>query len=125
MSGNAWPLLPLYTLGRCLLLLDGLDEVASKERRAATTRWILRPTPTAPGPGASLETVTLDLVIEGAEADAEARGGLFEHCALALDRSLSVGGHGLPLMGVSTNAAERPSIRRQKRAATRGERLWL
>src|SRR5207249_10102070 len=27
------------------------------------------------------------------------RGTLFEHCARALDRSLSVGSHGLPLMG--------------------------
>ena len=30
---------------------------------------------------------------------AEERGSLFEHCARALDRSLSVGAHGLPLMG--------------------------
>jgi len=29
----------------------------------------------------------------------ETRGTLFEHCARALDRSLSVGSHGLPLMG--------------------------
>jgi len=29
----------------------------------------------------------------------EKRGTLFEHCARALDRSLSVGSHGLPLMG--------------------------
>jgi cyclic beta-1,2-glucan synthetase len=29
----------------------------------------------------------------------EQRGTLFEHCARALDRSLSVGSHGLPLMG--------------------------
>jgi cyclic beta-1,2-glucan synthetase len=29
----------------------------------------------------------------------ESRGTLFEHCARALDRSLSVGAHGLPLMG--------------------------
>jgi cyclic beta-1,2-glucan synthetase len=29
----------------------------------------------------------------------EARATLFEHCARALDRSLAVGGHGLPLMG--------------------------
>src|SRR4029077_10186762 len=27
------------------------------------------------------------------------RGTLYEHCARALDRSLIVGGHGLPLMG--------------------------
>ncbi len=29
----------------------------------------------------------------------ETRGTIFEHCARALDRSLSVGSHGLPLMG--------------------------
>src|SRR3970282_2603214 len=27
------------------------------------------------------------------------RGALFEHCARAIDRSLAVGAHGLPLMG--------------------------
>jgi cyclic beta-1,2-glucan synthetase len=33
--------------------------------------------------------------------ESEARATLFEHCARALDRSLSVGAHGLPLMGTA------------------------
>ncbi|MFZ3215574.1 MAG: glucoamylase family protein [Candidatus Acidiferrales bacterium] len=46
-----------------------------------------------------------DLLAEGQKESyfqprvSETRGTLFEHCARALDRSLGVGSHGLPLMG--------------------------
>jgi len=60
------------------------------------------------------ETAVLDEVIPFLEGDSlterqsesyfqprvsETRATLFEHCARALDRSLAVGNHGLPLMG--------------------------
>ncbi len=60
------------------------------------------------------ETAVLDEVVPFLEGDvlgdgqhesyfqprvSESRGTLFEHCARALDRSLAVGSHGLPLMG--------------------------
>jgi cyclic beta-1,2-glucan synthetase len=36
----------------------------------------------------------------------EIRATLFEHCARALDRSLAVGSHGLPLMAPATGMTE-------------------
>lgn len=48
-------------------------------------------------------------------------GTLFEHCARALDRSLGVGGHGLPLMGTGdwNDGMNRVGIE------GRGESVWL
>ena len=48
-------------------------------------------------------------------------GTLFEHCARALDRSLSVGGHGLPLIGTGdwNDGMNRVG------AAGKGESVWL
>jgi cyclic beta-1,2-glucan synthetase len=49
------------------------------------------------------------------------RGTLFEHCARALDRSLAVGVHGLPLMGTGdwNDAMNRVGFK------GRGESVWL
>ena len=49
------------------------------------------------------------------------RGTLFEHCARALDRSLSVGSHGLPLMGTGdwNDGMNRVG------AEGKGESVWL
>jgi cyclic beta-1,2-glucan synthetase len=51
----------------------------------------------------------------------EERGTLFEHCARALDRSLPVGSHGLPLMGTGdwNDGMNRVG------AGGRGESVWL
>ena len=51
----------------------------------------------------------------------ETRASLFEHCALALDRSLAVGAHGLPLMGTGdwNDGMNRVG------EAGRGESVWL
>jgi len=52
---------------------------------------------------------------------AEERGTLFEHCARAIDRSLAVGRHGLPLMGTGdwNDGMNRVG------AAGKGESVWL
>jgi cyclic beta-1,2-glucan synthetase len=47
--------------------------------------------------GAALEEGEQEAYFEPKES--EERATLYEHCARALDRSLEVGGHGLPLMG--------------------------
>jgi cyclic beta-1,2-glucan synthetase len=51
----------------------------------------------------------------------EQRGTLFEHCARALDRSLSVGSHGLPLMGTGdwNDGMNRVGFK------GKGESVWL
>jgi cyclic beta-1,2-glucan synthetase len=51
----------------------------------------------------------------------EERGTLFEHCARALDRSLAVGSHGLPLMGTGdwNDGMNRVG------AGGKGESVWL
>ncbi len=51
----------------------------------------------------------------------EAHGTLFEHCARALDRSLSVGGHGLPLMG----GGDWNDGMNRVGAGGQGESVWL
>ena len=52
---------------------------------------------------------------------AEKKGTLFEHCALGLDTSLSIGSHGLPLMGTGdwNDGMNRVG------AAGKGESVWL
>jgi len=52
---------------------------------------------------------------------AEEKATVFEHCALGLDRSLSVGSHGLPLMGTGdwNDGMNRVG------AAGKGESVWL
>ena len=49
------------------------------------------------------------------------RGTLFEHCARALDHSLAVGGHGLPLIGTGdwNDGMNRVG------AGGKGESIWL
>jgi cyclic beta-1,2-glucan synthetase len=49
------------------------------------------------------------------------RASLFEHCARALDRSLAVGAHGLPLMGTGDWNDGMNRVGRQGR----GESVWL
>ncbi len=49
------------------------------------------------------------------------RGTLFEHCARALDRSLSVGAHGLPLMGTGDWNDGMNRVGQEGR----GESVWL
>jgi cyclic beta-1,2-glucan synthetase len=51
----------------------------------------------------------------------EQRGTLFEHCARALDRSLSVGTHGLPLMGTG----DWNDGMNQVGSGGKGESVWL
>ena len=51
----------------------------------------------------------------------EERGTLFEHCACAIDRSLSVGSHGLPLMGTGDWNDGMNLVG----AAGKGESVWL
>jgi cyclic beta-1,2-glucan synthetase len=51
----------------------------------------------------------------------EERGTLFEHCARALDRTLSVGSHGLPLMGTGDWNDGMNLVG----AAGKGESVWL
>jgi cyclic beta-1,2-glucan synthetase len=51
----------------------------------------------------------------------ETQGSLFEHCARALDRSLSVGGHGLPLIG----AGDWNDGMNRVGAGGKGESVWL
>jgi cyclic beta-1,2-glucan glucanotransferase len=66
--------------------------------------------------------------LRAGEADAyfqpmvsEAHGSLFEHCARALDRSLSVGGHGLPLIG----GGDWNDGMNRVGAGGQGESVWL
>ncbi len=54
-------------------------------------------------------------------ANAEETGSLFEHCARALDHSLAVGAHGLPLMGTGDWNDGMNRIGE----AGRGESIWL
>jgi cyclic beta-1,2-glucan synthetase len=54
-------------------------------------------------------------------AISEERGTLFEHCARALDRSLSVGAHGLPLIG----AGDWNDGMNRVGHEGRGESVWL
>ena len=51
----------------------------------------------------------------------EIRATLFEHCARALDRSLAVGSHGLPLMGTGDWNDGMNRVGQQGR----GESVWL
>ncbi|HVO22516.1 MAG TPA: glucoamylase family protein [Candidatus Margulisiibacteriota bacterium] len=51
----------------------------------------------------------------------EAQGTLFEHCARALDHSLAVGGHGLPLMG----GGDWNDGMNRVGAGGQGESVWL
>jgi cyclic beta-1,2-glucan synthetase len=51
----------------------------------------------------------------------ETRGTLFEHCARALDRSLAVGSHGLPLIGTGDWNDSMNRIGQQGK----GESVWL
>ena len=53
--------------------------------------------------------------------ESEARASLFEHCARALDRSLSVGAHGLPLMGTGDWNDGMNRVGQDGR----GESIWL
>jgi cyclic beta-1,2-glucan glucanotransferase len=68
-----------------------------------------------------------DLLAEGQNESyfeprvSQTRASIFEHCARALDRSLSVGRHGLPLMGTGdwNDGMNRVGVRGQ------GESVWL
>ena len=67
-------------------------------------------------------------ILRGDEADlyfqpmvSEARASVFEHCARALDHSLSVGGHGLPLMG----GGDWNDGMNRVGAGGQGESVWL
>src|SRR4029077_12753539 len=51
----------------------------------------------------------------------QTRSTLFEHCARALDRSLAVGSHGLPLMGTGDWNDGMNRVGREGR----GESVWL
>ncbi|HEU5463530.1 MAG TPA: glucoamylase family protein, partial [Candidatus Binatia bacterium] len=69
--------------------------------------------------GPSLAAEQQDLYFE--PRFSEETGTLFEHCARALDRSLSVGSHGLPLIGTGdwNDGMNRVG------AAGKGESVWL
>ena len=69
--------------------------------------------------GAALQDLQQEAYFEPTES--EERGTLFEHCARALDRSLHVGGHGLPLIGAGDWNDGLNRVGHQGR----GESVWL
>jgi cyclic beta-1,2-glucan synthetase len=69
--------------------------------------------------GAALQDLQQEAYFEPMES--EERGTLFEHCARALDRSLHVGGHGLPLIGAGDWNDGLNRVGHQGR----GESVWL